>query len=221
MPMHRRLRQLRNQIGMSLPAFAKELGVCVMTLRRYESGDSSPNLKLVNKICTKFGVNPTWLVTGTGSMFTHQEPSGTVVDKDGPLSLTTAPVVDPQNVPPSFPQAPLQQDQILGHIYLPFGMLSKDCIAFRTGEDSMNPTIKRGDLVVFRPVDLADLRSGDIVVVKGKFNELLVRRFREKYRELFLVSDNPEYPPLKPDGNHLVIGLVLLTLRVYNFIHYR
>lgn len=52
----------------SLPAFAERFGVHKNTLIRYEKGESQPDAAFLKKICDKFNVHPTWLLTGEGPL---------------------------------------------------------------------------------------------------------------------------------------------------------
>lgn len=78
--------------------------------------------------------------------------------------------------------------------------------------DSMQPTIVAGDRLL---VDLADTRlasAGIFVVRRGE--ELLVKRIRREGAALLLISDNPDYDPIRcPPGEAVVVGRVKLLLR--------
>ena len=72
----------------------------------------------------------------------------------------------------------------------------------RTGEffglqihgDSMEPRMKKGDIVIIRQQN--DAESGDIVIVTVNGDEATCKRLR-KYRDgIELISNNPSFPPI-------------------------
>ena len=48
--------------------FAEAIGISVASISRYERGVGAPDLDIIDKICSKFDVNPKWLVFGEGLM---------------------------------------------------------------------------------------------------------------------------------------------------------
>jgi SOS-response transcriptional repressor LexA len=70
----------------------------------------------------------------------------------------------------------------------------------------MAPLVRNGDLVVFEIQE--DFSEGDLVVILDPWGELLVRRYRRRHPDVFLVSENPDFPPQKIDTSYELIGLV-------------
>jgi|GEM_PF-992541 len=65
-----RLSTFRKQLGYEQrPAFAKILGVSVVTLGNYERGDREPELQFLLLYAKNFNANLHWLVTGKGDRF--------------------------------------------------------------------------------------------------------------------------------------------------------
>lgn len=57
--------------------FAAELGVARSTLIRYESNERPPDADFLRTLYTTRGVNPTWVVTGIGRVFSQEAaPTG-------------------------------------------------------------------------------------------------------------------------------------------------
>ena len=86
------------------------------------------------------------------------------------------------------------------------------CFALRVRGDSMiNAGILSGDKVVVRPQQTAD--DGQIVVARID-DEATVKRLRRRNGEIWLLPENPDYPPI--DGTHAqIIGIVKAVVREY------
>lgn len=86
------------------------------------------------------------------------------------------------------------------------------CFALRVRGDSMvGAGILSGDKVVVRPQATAD--DGQIVVARIG-DEATVKRLSRKQGEIWLLPENPEYPPI--DGqNAELVGVVKAVLREY------
>lgn len=57
----------------SQDSFAVSVGISRGALSSYERDESQPSAETLQKICTKYGVLPEWLLMGTGPM-TREEP---------------------------------------------------------------------------------------------------------------------------------------------------
>ena len=86
------------------------------------------------------------------------------------------------------------------------------CFALRVRGDSMiGAGILSGDKVVVRPQQTAD--DGQIVVAMID-DEATVKRLSRKNGEIWLLPENPDYPPI--DGsNAQIVGLVKAVVREY------
>ena len=67
-----RLRLVRGNIAQF--EIAQQLGIHKSSWGRYERGDSEPSSSDLAKVCSVFGINPEWLLLGTGAM-TKEESS--------------------------------------------------------------------------------------------------------------------------------------------------
>ncbi len=87
-----------------------------------------------------------------------------------------------------------------------------DCFALRVRGDSMiNAGIFSGDKVVVRPQPTAD--SGQIVVARIG-DEATVKRLSLKNGQVWLLPENPNYPPI--DGLEAeLVGIVKAVIREY------
>jgi len=214
-----RLKQVRKILNLTQEELADALGTTITSIRRYEYDNSQIPKKIAFALKGLFGVNPTWLLTGEGEMFSSagERPISRKVFRAFPQAKAVLPVpVINLQVPAGFPEMPLEDEQIQDYLYLPFGEAPSNAMAVRVKGHSMSPTIKDGEYVIFLPVGMSDVRSGDIVIVRNEWNELILKRFREKYGEMFLVSDNPEYPTIKPNEEYTIVGKVIKKVIVQN-----
>ena len=66
--MKARLKEVRKSTGLSQRKFADALGVSLSNIESYEMGRRSPSDAFIQLICTRYGVNETWLRSGDGEM---------------------------------------------------------------------------------------------------------------------------------------------------------
>ena len=181
---------------------AKYLGVRQNTISTWKARDSL-DYKLLFSKCDENNINIDWLLTGEGDMFRKKQDSVEFVP------AVAVPVISAQ-VPAGFPAMPPEDDYIEEYLYIPG--VPENSYAVRVRGDSMSPTIKDGDYVIFVPN--VEVRSGDVVIVRNEWNEVMLKRYRTKNGEVFLTSDNPEYPTVKPNGDYKIIGRVIRKVRV-------
>lgn len=86
--------------------------------------------------------------------------------------------------------------------------LPKDDVIFslQVKGESMMPTYKDGDYVLFRPASVAE--NGQAVIVTGEWNDTMIKRFRQRNGDTLFVSENPEYPSFTTQQVRL-IGVVI------------
>lgn len=75
MEIGKRIKELREYLGLSQREFAEILGIHPLSISRYESGKSNPAPSVLKLIEDKFSVNPEWLLEGKGEMFLTPPPS--------------------------------------------------------------------------------------------------------------------------------------------------
>lgn len=67
-----RLRLARHAAGLSMREAAERTGVPARTISNYELGEHKPSIDYIVTICTCFGINANWLLTGEGPMLKDQ-----------------------------------------------------------------------------------------------------------------------------------------------------
>ncbi len=69
----KRIKMLRETLGLTQKEFAAKLGRTIRAVQRYESGQRSPDETTLRLIEQTFNVNPEWLRHGKGEMFSQKE----------------------------------------------------------------------------------------------------------------------------------------------------
>lgn len=197
-----RIKKARLALGLTQKEFANALGIVQGFLSGIETGRKRPSDTLLIALTHTFGINPQWLRDGSGETFKNAPAS----DQTGSWR---APLLDV--IPESFPEVPGS-----ARSYVSFPELPEGCYAIVCYGDFMAPTIRDGDLVIFRP-DSDPQKSGDIILVNNRWGEPILRRFRLKEDEVYLAPDNPAYAPFRPDEGTRIIGTVVDVWRRVNF----
>jgi SOS-response transcriptional repressor LexA len=198
-----RIKAARLAKGLTQTEFAASLGIVQGFLSGIERGKKTPSDTLLIAFCHHYKINEEWLFTGTGEMFREYDAT----DKTGKDSQTTqTPLFD--KVPEGFPEH-LNHEGMNNFVLLPG--IPEGCCAMVAYGDFMAPTIRDGDLVIFSTQE--NLENGDIVLANNRWGDAILRRYRLKDREPFLVSDNPVYSPFRPDTETKMIGKVVEVWR--------
>jgi repressor LexA len=202
----KRIKEIRQLKGLTQKEFADSLGIVQGFLSGLERGKKVPSDTLLIALCHLYEINEEWLNTGSGEMFkikasgTYQKPSQT---SDIPLLNV---------ISPEFPDN-IRDEEVFDHISLP--NMPEGCFSIVNYGDFMAPTIRDGDLVIFK-ADVS-FQNRDIVLVHNRWGETILRRYRVRTNEIFLAPDNPAYAPFKPDPNTKIIGKVIDVWRKIRF----
>ncbi len=135
-----------------------------------------------------YNVNEEWLLEGEGEMFENGMPG----PGESPDTSYRTRVEDIVNLPSRF--------------------IDKGANAFVVHDNAMEPGIVEGDVAIWRSVDPADLRSGDIVVLKPARGHFTVRRFLVHSGRKLYVADNKDYEPAECEKAELKLCGKLLEI---------
>jgi len=172
------------------------------TLSHYIQGQTVPPIDKVAKIAQATGVSLDWLILGEGPPFRGDEEFVYVPRVDVRLGAGGEAEV--------FDAEPKEVYAFRRDWLLQRGN-PKDMRLAKVVGDSMEPTLKEGDLVL---VDLSqkEIIQGQIYAVR-LFNGLLIKRLqRLDQNRVRLISDNPVHPPEERNlesGEFEIIGRVL------------
>lgn len=183
-----RLRRLRQEQGFTQVQLARRAGVNQGYLSSIEKGDRTPRRDTLRAIAVALGV-PEAVLVGRGEG--HDAPQA-LETRELPLFGAIP------NGPPSVSQEQLEMFPVLRHLWHP------DRYCLRCEFDSMEPTLKRGDIILvdFRPGVDAEWVQGRICacLVDGQptLKRISVER-RGEGRLVILRCDNPASPPTLVD----------------------
>lgn len=74
MIMNKRIKEIRQNAGMTQQEFADKIGVSRNTIAAYETNVRVPIDAILISICREFNVNEDWLRTGLGNMYAEITP---------------------------------------------------------------------------------------------------------------------------------------------------
>ena len=194
-----RIKQLRLAKGLTQKAFSDSLGIVQGYLSGIESGRKIPSHTLLMALCHIHGVREEWLFSGSGEMFLERPG-----ERKGNAGGTARKTPLLKGLPKGFPHT-ISADEIIDYIQLPG--IPDGCFALKAEGDFMAPTIRDGDLVIFKPGSEKTNRS--IVLLSNRWGEVILRRTRIAGREIFFSPENTTYAPFHPDENTKVFGTVV------------
>ncbi len=179
-----RIRSIRREHGLTQIELAASANVNQGYLSSIERDDRKPRPDTIRAIAVALGVPEAVLV---GSSDEHDAPQA-LETRDLPLFGTIP------NGPPSASQEQLEMFPVLRHLW------HQDRYCLRCEFDSMEPTLKRGDIILvdYRPEVDPQFVQGKICacLVDGRPTLKRVSVERRGERDLFILrGDNPSIPP--------------------------
>lgn len=196
-----RIRSLRKGKNLTLKAFAERIGVSLPYLGAVERGEKAANSIIFFGIRREFGVDLTDLAAEDGSVLTQIAR--------GVLPARQIPVLG--RISAGFPD--IVAEEVTGYISMPSAPSNSFALIVRG--DSMEPSIKDGDHVIF--IENGAYYPGDVLVVLNEWGEASMKRLKEKEGEKYLVPDNTSYPALTPNEHYRIIGKVVKVWRDVRF----
>lgn len=185
----RRIKQRREELGLTQEELGKPLGLNKSTIQRYENGlVSKIKLPVLESIAVKLGVSLDWLALKTDDM--------SIFDPEPKQNLEVMNNVYPRPIFDSVSAGfgAYADSHIVGYqpVYIsnPHDIDSTICIRV-TGE-SMYPKIEDGDMIVVRKQPSVDNGSIGVVLIG---DEAVVKKITIGKNTLTLESINPLYPP--------------------------
>ena len=217
-----RLKEVREEQGLSQQKFAALFGLPQTTYAKYEKGGGVPD-ELKAQLAERYGINLHWLITGEGSMHTSEdEPYARVrVNhiKEESDALKDSVVVEMTSLRISAgPGQSWSDADVTGEkLCIPKRVARRyphnsDFAGAQVIGDSMEPTLHDGEPVVY----VRGFIHGDGIYVLAVNGELLVKRlqFDNIFNKLHIISDNTRYRsmeiPLEGLDNVRILGKVVI-----------
>ena len=218
MSLGKRIKNIRDYLGLSQENFAKELGVKhYQNIGNWEKDTNYPNdIGILVKISELGNVTLDWLLTGKESTFTP--PLRAVDNLPGnakEVDFTYYPVLT--RVMAGDFDLNMDQDNILG--FLPLPIKKKNCFLLEVEGDSMISNDKRksiepGDYLLVDPTETPV--HGDVVVVVVNGSRQMVKQFFLSNGRIELRSYNPDHPPIyiEPENLDIIYRVIYIQPRI-------
>lgn len=180
-----RLTEVIRRAQVTRENFAKDLGYGLTALKSWISGETSPNLQTILKICDKYKVNLEWLATGAGTI-----EIGSTLRPEG-LSIKIYDVKLSAG-----PGCFATDENLLETIVVPSQMvnrynLNSYCVGALIDGVSMEPKLHDGDIVIIdRSVDTFE---DDNVYAFFYDDHCYIKQLQKLGNELKVKSLNPDF----------------------------
>ncbi len=205
----KRIRTIREKKDLTQREFAGLVGVSPNYVSEIESGKSQPSNPILYVIEDRLGINPEWLVEGKGEMWAapkipHGSDIGEAYGDFVFIEQKTEKIITGEGQEPQPPiiemRVAFRRDWIKRK-----GDPTKMSLIKIDG-DSMEPTLRRGDLIlVDHDRNYIDPNGGIYAIAMG--NKIVAKRLELNLatQKIRVISDNSTYSPLEiePDQLHI------------------
>jgi len=178
-----RLKQLRNERGISQRQLAEFLKVAPSTISMYENGQREPNFEVLESLADFFNVDLNYLLGKTNKT--------TKIILDSKFSKgIKIPVLG--TVPAGIPITAVED--IIDYEEIPKSWENQgEFFGLKIKGDSMYPTLENGDVVIVRKQSTAD--NGDTVIVMVNGDDATCKRYERSDTGIMLIPNNNAYAP--------------------------
>jgi len=207
-----RLKAVRSKLGIKQSQLAQLMGAGEATIKAMEQGRTKTiKARYAINIEEKLKISRAWLESGEGDMFKTDYDTllSSIAKIDSALSGNSVTLPYYEDI---------RDTNYIANISMPISIInnpSKELLAVKINDDSMEGTIRRGDMI-FINMDDTELVSGKIYKVQLN-DELMIKRIYKsaKANQFLLKSDNPIYPELTVNiSNFTVFGRVVATMNM-------
>lgn len=204
-----RLKELRKEKGITQKQFAEIFQVASGTIAMWEIGKRQPDIQMIDRIASYFGVSVDYLLGKTDiknplprNMYPIEEGDFIVM----PVLASVKAGYDGQAIVE-------YSDETIPVAKIAYKGYPKDeCIVLRVSGNSMYPKLLDGDYILVHRQTSVD--SGSVAVVIYNGNEATVKKVRYKSGEdwVELIPVNPEYQTKR------IVGIDLEQCRVFGLV---
>ena len=178
-----RLKQLRNERGISQRQLAEFLKVAPSTISMYENGQREPNFEVLESLADFFNVDLNYLLGKTN------KTTKIILDSESSKGIKI-PVLG--TVPAGIPITAVED--ILDYEEIPKSWENQgEFFGLKIKGDSMYPTLENGDVVIVRKQSTAD--NGDTVIVMVNGDDATCKRYERSDTGIMLIPNNNAYAP--------------------------
>lgn len=212
-----RIRKIRQECDLTIFQLSDKIGIPNRTISNYERGERKPSVEYLTLLYEHLNANPEWLLSGRGEMFTDKEKTSL----QAKVSADEFTFYQKMNLDAAAGYGAIAEDEEIEdyiafkkdwankHISSP-----KNAIRVLTAKgDSMEPTIKNGDLLLV-DISQSEAKSDNIYVLRIDHSLVVKRIQRLPGNKLQVISDNKNYEPYVVDLSDesqetVIIGKVL------------
>lgn len=180
----KRIRKRRKELGYSVDKLAKKLGKNRATIYRYESDEiENMSFEVIGELAKVLDVDPAYLM---GWKDTKENLHKTSDYNYYPTSISAGMPMVSESVSEYQTEEITIPDNLMGK-----WAGNKDIFITRVNGESMNRTIPDQSLIAVKPVELTQLKNGDIIVYKYD-NEYAVKRFYKQGDKVIFRPDSSD-----------------------------
>jgi len=192
----KRLRKVRDDLGLSQKSVAKFIGTTQSNYSKIERGSFPPNKAHLILLRDNFKINPDWILYGATPVFLEE---AFVEHFLIPIITTFPDTLEGKWYQSLRPAAPND------YVFHPALTKSRQLIAVRMPDNSMSPMFSEGDIIILDPA-LAFEKGAAALPQNGSF---LVRNVRPlENGRLLLWPSNPDYDNREEDSEQCPALLV-------------
>ena len=179
-----RLKQLRNERGISQRQLAEFLKVAPSTISMYENGQREPNFEVLESLADFFNVDLNYLLGKTN------KTTKIILDSESSKGIKI-PVLG--TVPAGIPMSAIED--IIDYEEIPKSWENQgEFFGLKIKGDSMYPTLENGDVVIVKKQSTAD--NGDTVIVMVNGDDATCKRYERSETGIMLIPNNSAYNPV-------------------------
>lgn len=179
-----RLKQLRNERGISQRQLAEFLKVAPSTISMYENGQREPNFEVLESLADFFNVDLNYLLGKTN------KTTKIILDSESSKGIKI-PVLG--TVPAGIPITAVED--IIDYEEIPKSWENQgEFFGLKIKGDSMYPTLENGDVVIVKKQSTAD--NGDTVIVMVNGDDATCKRYERSETGIMLIPNNNAYNPV-------------------------
>lgn len=201
-----RIKQVREEKGLTQEELANVLGLNKSTIQRYETAKIEKiKIPVIDAIAQKLDVNPEWLSDKTNTRLSYQgkEPANELsylmekYDNINPIKLKRFPMLGEIAC-----GEPVFAEEDREHFVMADMDIQADFCLTARGDSMINARIYEGDIVFIKETPIVE--NGDIAAVIIDDEATLKRvYYYPDDNMLQLVAENPKYKPLVYQGEEL------------------
>lgn len=194
---NKRVKQVRERVGLTQKEFAAQIGVSRSFLSEIEAGKVKPSVETLIGVVTRFQIDPHWLLIGAAGerpvdLVAAESASGYASSTEKQSAYPTVPLLDDRAVSGS--PHPISENDVAAYLPVWGAIFQKEMFCFYLRDDAMSPLLRQGALVGAIPIPMPSKKwEGKLVVLWPAKGGMMVRRFRIDQKYFIFEAENKNY----------------------------